>query len=95
VPIVRAADLVALAGRLRARGLRLVVASEKANATLRDQNFAGACAVIVGNEGCGVHPALIEKSDAQVRIPQVGRIGSLNAAVAAAIFFYEARRQRD
>ena len=94
VPVARVDDLEALAGRRQERGLRLVVASEKATAPLHAENLAVPSAVIIGNEGQGPRPALIEKSDARVRIPQVGRIGSLNAAVAAAIFFYEARRQR-
>jgi 23S rRNA (guanosine2251-2'-O)-methyltransferase len=94
VPIARATDLAELAQRLKARGLMLVAASEKADRSLADCDFRRPAAVIVGNEGVGIGAELLGQADTVVKIPQVGRIGSLNAAVAAAIFFYEARRQR-
>jgi tRNA G18 (ribose-2'-O)-methylase SpoU len=49
---------------------------------------------VIGNEGTGITPALAARCTELVRIPQYGAIGSLNAAAAAAILFYEARRQR-
>ncbi len=50
------------------------------------------CALIIGNEARGVSDAL--RAAAQdVSIPTVG-VESLNAAVAAGILLYEARRQR-
>ena len=50
------------------------------------------CGLIVGNEGHGVSP-LLRDSAVDVSIPTVG-VESLNAAVAASILLYEARRQR-
>ena len=59
---------------------------------LADVDLAARCAVIIGNEARGVSGAL--RSAAQdVSIPTVG-VESLNAAVAAGILLYEARRQR-
>lgn len=95
VPIVRVGDLGGLAMRLRARGVRVIAASEKADGILKAQDLTKGTAVLVGNEGIGVRSDLLAQCDMRVRIPQVGRIGSLNAAVAASIFFYEVRRQRD
>lgn len=54
--------------------------------------LAGACAFIIGNESRGVSEAL-RAAARQVTIPTVG-VESLNAAAAAAILLYEARRQR-
>lgn len=51
-------------------------------------------ALIVGNEGNGIDPGLIEKSDVKIKIPMQGSIESLNAAVAAAIIMYESVRKR-
>ena len=51
-------------------------------------------ALIVGNEGNGIDPSLIEKSDVKIKIPMQGSIESLNAAVAAAIIMYESVRKR-
>lgn len=50
-------------------------------------------ALIVGNEGNGIDPSLIEKSDVKIKIPMQGSIESLNAAVAAAIIMYESVRK--
>ena len=50
-------------------------------------------ALIVGNEGNGIDPKLIEKSDIKIKIPMHGSIESLNAAVAAAIIMYESVRK--
>jgi 23S rRNA (guanosine2251-2'-O)-methyltransferase len=95
LPIVRVSDLEGLADRLHQRSLQIVAASEKAKQDLTSQDLKRGSAILIGNEGSGVCAGLLAKCDVCVRIPQVGEIGSLNAAVAASIFFYEVRRQRD
>lgn len=94
IPIVRVPDLEALTGELKTRNIRVVAASEKATGNLMDNDFRTGSAVVIGNEGVGPRPGLLSLCDSVVKIPQVGHIGSLNAAVAAGIFFYEVRRQR-
>ena len=65
-------------------GIRLIAVA--------DANLRGKCGLIIGNEARGVSAEL--RSAAQdLSIPTVG-VESLNAAVAAAILLYEARRQR-
>jgi TrmH family RNA methyltransferase len=58
----------------------------------QDVDFARRCAVIVGSEGRGVSREL-QGIALDVAIPTVG-VESLNAAVAASVLLYEARRQR-
>ena len=94
LPIARVGDLAGAADRLRGTGLRLVGASEKAGLPLFECDFRGPTVLVVGNEGAGIHPDLLRRCDELVTIPQQGRVGSLNAAVAAGILFYEIRRQR-
>jgi tRNA (guanosine-2'-O-)-methyltransferase len=53
----------------------------------------GDVCLVVGSEDHGCSPALLEAADGVLYIPQVGRVGSLNVAVAAAIVLAEARRQ--
>lgn len=55
-------------------------------------DFTRKCALIVGNEARGVSPQL-RAGAIDITIPTSG-VESLNAAVAAAIVLYEARRQR-
>lgn len=46
-------------------------------------------ALIVGNEGSGVQPELLEKTDQNVIIPIYGQAESLNVAVATGILLYK------
>lgn len=46
-------------------------------------------ALLVGNEGSGVHQALLEKTDQNVVIPIFGQAESLNVAVATGILLYK------
>jgi len=94
VPLARVADLPALAARLKQRGLALMAASEKATLPIAAVDLRRPVAVVLGSEGRGIRPELIALSDVVARIPQYGAVGSLNAAAAAAIVFYEVRRQR-
>lgn len=50
-------------------------------------------AVVIGNEGRGVHPSFREAAGLVVRIPLVGQVESLNASVAAGVLLYEILRQ--
>ncbi|WP_084958375.1 TrmH family RNA methyltransferase [Thermoactinospora rubra] len=49
--------------------------------------------LLVGSEDHGCSPAALAAADGACYIPQVGRVGSFNVAVAAAIALAEARRQ--
>jgi RNA methyltransferase, TrmH family len=73
-------------------GLRLYAAMPRARQTIEEADFRGPCGIVIGSEGHGVSPAL-ETRVTGVRIPTSG-VESLNAAVAAGIMLYEARRQR-
>lgn len=50
--------------------------------------------IVVGGEGAGLHRLVRERCDVTLRIPLRGRVGSLNAGVAAAAALYEVVRQR-
>ena len=61
----------------------------------RGVDLADGCVIVIGAEGRGVRPRVRKACDALVRIPLHGRVGSLNASVAAAVLLFEARRRRD
>ena len=50
-------------------------------------------ALVIGHEDRGLAPATIAACDDVGFIPQLGKVGSLNVATAAAIALYEVRRQ--
>lgn len=94
VPIARTPSLPEAIDRLLAHRFRVIAASEKAATDLFAADLRAPLAIIVGNEGRGVDPLLMEKCTQSVRIPMGNDLGSLNAAVAAGIVCYEALRQR-
>lgn len=59
-----------------------------------EQDYTVACAIVVGTEATGVSEAWQQFADANVKVPMLGKIDSMNVSVAAAIMLYEARRQR-
>jgi tRNA (guanosine-2'-O-)-methyltransferase len=72
-----------------------VVAVELASGALplAEARLDGAVCLAIGNEDHGCSPALLSAVSAVAYIPQTGRVGSLNVAIAAAIAMAEARRR--
>ncbi|MFZ1770424.1 MAG: 23S rRNA (guanosine(2251)-2'-O)-methyltransferase RlmB [Caldilinea sp.] len=68
--------------------------SDEQTPSLASARLDGALAVVVGNEGEGLSHLTREKCDFLVRLPMVGRVESLNAAVAGSIVLYTARQAR-
>jgi len=95
VPIARAENLTASLAKLRAAGVAIVAATEKADSMLPEAQLKNAIAVLVGNEGIGIAAERLEFASCRVSIPQQGVVQSLNAAVATGIVLYEAVRQRN
>jgi tRNA (guanosine-2'-O-)-methyltransferase len=78
----------------RAAGFRVVAIELTTDALpLHDAPLDGDVCLAVGGEDHGCSPALLAAADAVAYIPQVGRVGSLNVAVATAIALAEARRR--
>ncbi|MFY8084396.1 MAG: TrmH family RNA methyltransferase [Rubrivivax sp.] len=71
-----------------------VATSSHAGAVLGRVTLPDPCVWVLGHEGQGVAPALLERCRLTVRIPQPGGEESLNVAAAAAICLYESARQR-
>ncbi len=93
VPIAQIDDLLVIADELKRRGVRIVAASEYATTSLSDAELSGPLAVVIGNEGVGISGELLDRCDVAVSIPLAGRVGSLNAAVAAGIVLYDVARR--
>jgi tRNA (guanosine-2'-O-)-methyltransferase len=82
------------AAAIRSEGMRLI-AIELAEAAipLHLAALAGDVCLALGNEDRGCSSALLAAADEVAYVPQVGRVGSLNVAAAAAIALSEARRR--
>lgn len=63
-------------------------------APIYETDFRGDCCLVFGSEGEGLSQQTLDVCSAAVAIPMPERVDSLNVANAAAVFLYEARRQR-
>jgi tRNA (guanosine-2'-O-)-methyltransferase len=78
----------------RAEGYRVIAVELAIGAVpLHEADLTGNVCLAVGNEDHGCSAGLLAAADLVAYIPQVGRVGSLNVAAAAAIALAEARRQ--
>ena len=80
---------------LRDRGLRVVAARVDGSVPYTEVDLTGPVALVLGSEAHGLTADWSGSDVTAVRLPMRGRADSLNVAAAAAILFYEARRQRD
>jgi len=60
-----------------------------------DADFNRDLALVIGAEGTGLAQLVKRECDYLVKLPMRGRVGALNASVAAAVLIYEAVRQRE
>ena len=59
-----------------------------------EADLSGSLAVVVGSEGSGLRRLVRERCDFLLRMPMLGQVTSLNAAVAGSVVLYEVLRQR-
>jgi tRNA G18 (ribose-2'-O)-methylase SpoU len=94
-PVVQVDNLVETLTTLRARGVRCLAAHPRPGAKkLSAVDLRGDCCLVFGAEGPGLTAATLAACDDAVEIPMPSYMNSLNVAAAAAVFFYEATRQR-
>jgi len=89
VPLVQEPNLVRSIDRLKQEGFWVAGASEKGEQLLWDAPLEGRIVLVMGSEGEGLARLTTEACDFLVRLPQSGRIGSLNVAQAATAIAYE------
>lgn len=94
VSIARAANMAGCLERLKGLGYWICGAAVGGGTPLPQADLVRPLALVVGGEHVGLRRGLHEICDMLVTIPMAGRVGSLNAGVAAGIILYEARRQR-
>jgi tRNA G18 (ribose-2'-O)-methylase SpoU len=94
-PLVRSENLAETLTALRARGVRCLAAHPRADARkLASVDLRGDCCLVFGAEGPGLTADALAACDDMVEIPMPSHMNSLNVATAAAVFLYEATRQR-
>lgn len=89
VPLVQEPNLVRALERLKEARFWVAGASEQAEQTAWDAPLDGRLVLVMGSEGEGLSRLTKERCDFLVRLPQAGKVGSLNVAQAATALSYE------
>lgn len=94
MPVARVSNITAAIKDLKQRGIWVFGTAADGDTSLYQADLHGPAAIVIGNEGDGMSRLVADSCDFKVSIPMRGEISSLNASAAAAIFLYEAVRQR-
>jgi len=94
LPLCKESNLNETVTWLQMSGIRVVACSEKTQTNSFDSDLTGPLAIIMGSEDKGVAPERLKAADLVVKLPMLGKVGSLNVSVAAGAVLYEVVRQR-
>jgi tRNA G18 (ribose-2'-O)-methylase SpoU len=91
----RTMNLAGTLTMLRGHGIRCIAAHPHTDKKFLSQaDFTRDCCVVFGSEGNGISPEVLAACDEAVAVPMADGVDSLNVGAAAAVFLYEAARQR-
>lgn len=94
LPVCQVSNLRRASEQLKESGIWIYGSDPSATVPLWTVDFRRPFCVIIGNEEKGMRPLLRKVCDQLFRIPQMGKIQSLNASVATGIVLAESLRQR-
>ena len=94
LPLVTVTNLSHALERMAAAGMSVIGAAAGAESSLYDIDLRGPHAIVLGGEERGLRRLTRERCQQIVSIPLRDPVESLNVSVAAAIFLFEAVRQR-
>ena len=94
VPFIYTADIYSEIESAKKRGIRLYAAYLKSSIPYYAADFTEPCGILIGNEAAGLSDKAAGQADERIIIPMSGAVESLNAAMAAGVIAFEARRQR-
>jgi len=94
VAIAQVTNLTRTIQELKEEGLWFVATDQDAPKRYTEIDLKGPVGLVLGSEGKGVRRLVREQCDFSARIPLRGKVNSLNVSAAAAVLFFESRRQR-
>ena len=95
VPVCREENLKSVIHLARQSGWQVCAATEKADQLYTSVDFRRPTILVMGSEDTGISPELLKLCNLRAKLPMQGEVHSLNVSVAAALFFYEALRQKN
>lgn len=93
LPFIYVDDLPEMIKRIKSTAV-VYAATLREGVDITECDMSVPCGIVIGNEGAGISGAVLSVVDDHIHIPMAGKVESLNAAVAASVFLYEAFRQR-
>jgi 23S rRNA (guanosine2251-2'-O)-methyltransferase len=94
IPVARVTNLSRSIESLKAAGIWIYGVTPSAKQLFTDLDLREPVGLVLGGEGTGIRPGVLQHCDDCIRIPLRGRVQSLNVSAAAAIVLFEAVRQR-
>jgi len=93
--VIETQNLVGTLSHLRSQGIRCVAAHPHVTGKeLAQAHLQSDCCLVFGSEGYGLAAETLAVCDESVAIPMAPGVDSLNVGSSAAVFLYEASRQR-
>lgn len=94
MPFLYVQDLNIIIEEMQKKNITVYAAHLEGAKAYDECNYQSGTAFLIGNEGNGLREETVKAADAAIKIPMLGEVESLNAAVAASVLMYEAARQR-
>ncbi|MBE5988853.1 MAG: RNA methyltransferase [Paenibacillaceae bacterium] len=94
VPFAYTDDLTASILQLKKKGIKLYAAHLDGRNNYEKEDYTVDTGFLIGNEANGLTEDTAGLADAYIKIPMMGSVESLNAAVAASVLMFETARQR-
>jgi len=94
LPVARVRNLADWLAAAKRAGFWIWAADAGADQAPWDADLTGPTILVLGAEGKGIRPRVLEACDGRVALPQRGRTASLNVSAAATALLFESLRQR-
>lgn len=94
MPFLYVRDLHIIIEEMQKKNITVYAAHLKGAKDYDEFNYQSGTAFLIGNEANGLRDETAKAADVAIKIPMLGKVESLNAAVAASVLMYEAARQR-
>lgn len=94
VPFIYNENMDKLIETLKNENITVYAAHLQGAKSYDECDYKKGSAFLIGNESKGLKEETADKADIRIKIPMLGEVESLNAAVASSVLFYEAARQR-
>lgn len=95
IPVARVTNISQAVEVLKKQGVWVIGIDMTGETSYTRVDYKLPTAIVIGGEGNGLSDLVRKRCDVVASIPMKGKIGSLNASVAAGVVVYEALKQRE